>query len=632
MDSKSKYLSVLQRVWGYEDFRGIQRDIIHSIGEGRDTLGLMPTGGGKSLTFQVPALCMEGTCVVVTPLIALMKDQVRELRHRGIKAAALHSDMSHELCLAMMDNCILGGYKLLYVSPERLSSPLFQAKLNRMKISFITVDEAHCISQWGYDFRPSYLQIAAFRELHPDIPILALTATATPEVADDIQRQLHFPSPNVFRMSFHRSNLAYCVQYVEDKFQALLQTLERVPGCTIVYMRSRLKCEQLTERLLASGQSATFFHAGLKPWEKDDRQNKWIADEIRIIVATNAFGMGINKPDVRLVVHMDLPDSLEEYFQEAGRAGRDGQFSTSVILLDGKELSRIPQRLEESFPPQDFIRQAYECLCFFLQIAMDDGKNVTRELDINGMARVYKLPAKNLHSALSLLDRAGYIRLTEADETTSRIRIVATREGLFSGLSDMEEKYFLALFRHYGGIFVDYVFIDEEYISRESGVEVDYIYQSLTQLNKRGVVRYIPRKNVPKVTFLQRRVEREDIVLPDAVYASRRSIYAKRLQAMHNYCIINDTCRSRQLLAYFGELDSPACHVCDVCTEDERHAPTTDLTADIRRYILSQFHEGTLSPEKLQVGKYHPDTFYQVMEEMCDDGDIVLENFVFKLR
>lgn len=632
MDSQDRFHRILRYVWGYDTFRGVQEPIIHSISQGRDTLGLMPTGGGKSITFQVPALTMDGTCLVVTPLIALMKDQVRELRARGIKATAVHSDMTADQCMAALDNCIMGDYKLLYVSPERLASPKFLAKVAHLRLSFITIDEAHCISQWGYDFRPSYLRIADFRRLYPKVPVLALTATATPEVVEDIQRQLQFPEPNVFSMSFARQNLAYRVRKVKDRYKALRHTLEAQEGCAIVYMRNREGCRALAEQLQADGIKATFFHAGLKPWERDERQALWLADKVRVMVATNAFGMGINKPDVRLVAHLNLPDSLEEYFQEAGRAGRDGQPAQSIIFYDNQVLSNHSRRVDVVFPPVEFVQQVYEYLCCFFSIAMGDGMHVTRQFDSDAFCRVYHLEKMRTSGAIALLAKAGYIEVDEGDNAMSRLWVIATRNELLNALSPQEQTYFLSIFRNCGGLFVDYVFFDEAAISKESGVEPDFIYQSLLALSIRGLVRYVPRMSLPKITFLQRRMEKEDVVFSDEVYRLRKEAYQRRLDAMSNYCTSQDTCRSQMLLRYFGETESHPCGICDYCLEQQSSAPTLAQYDEIRKDILEQLAAGPLSPEQFRPGVHEVDTFWQVLDSMIKKEEIQLRDFLFERR
>ena len=381
------YQAILKQYWGYDSFRGIQEDIIRSIGEGRDTLGLMPTGGGKSVTFQVPALAQEGMCLVITPLIALMKDQVQNLKRRGIKALAVYSGMSRQDIIATLENAIFGNYKFLYISPERLDTDIFRIKLAKMKISLITVDESHCISQWGYDFRPAYLKIAEVRRLLPGVPVLALTATATPEVVKDIQQRLEFREENVFRMSFERTNLAYVVRRTENKAAELLHILQRMPGSAILYVRNRRRTKEVTEWLQQQGITADFYHAGLDDAVKDIRQQRWQKGESRVMVATNAFGMGIDKPDVRLVIHLDLPDSIEAYFQEAGRAGRDGQKAYAIILHSKADSTTLRKRIPDNFPEKDYIRDVYEHLQYYYEMAMGDGRGCVREFDIEDFCR-----------------------------------------------------------------------------------------------------------------------------------------------------------------------------------------------------------------------------------------------------
>ena len=403
-----EFLRILKQYWGYDSFRGIQPDIIKSIASGRDTLGLMPTGGGKSITFQIPALAKEGTCIVVTPLIALMKDQVHHLRQKGIRAAAIYSGMSRAEIVKTLDNCILGDMKLLYVSPERLSSELFLAKLRYLKVSFITVDEAHCISQWGYDFRPAYLHIADLRKIKPEAPVLALTATATPQVVDDIQERLLFKEKNVYRMSFNRSNLTYVVRYTDDKPAELIHILKLTTGSAIVYARSRRKCKELAVLLEQNGISATFYHAGLEHTTRDERQKQWQQDKKRVIVATNAFGMGIDKPNVRMVLHIDSPDSIEAYFQEAGRAGRDGQQAYAVLLWNRNDARTLHRRVEENFPPKEYVNDVYNHLAYFYQIGTGSGKGQTFSFDIGVFCSTYGYYPVTVDAALHLLDNAGY--------------------------------------------------------------------------------------------------------------------------------------------------------------------------------------------------------------------------------
>jgi len=549
-----QYLSLLRKYWGYDDFRGIQRQVIESIGAGRDTLGLMPTGGGKSITFQVPALAMQGVCIVFTPLISLMKDQVESLRKHGIKAAFINSTMAHEKVLTVLDNSIFGAYKFLYISPERLSSELFVNKLRRMKVCFITVDEAHCVCQWGYDFRPSYLEIASIRDFFPECPVLALTATATHEVVLDIQDKLRFREENVLQMSFARKNLAYIVQPEDEILGGIVRALKTIPGSCIIYTRSRRGCRELSENLHALGFSATFYHAGLAGVQKSERQERWRRGDVRIMVATNAFGMGIDKPDVRLVLHADIPDSIEAYFQEAGRAGRDGAPAYAMLLTDGSERKRAATRLSQQFPELDYVRNVYELLGCFLGIAVGDGMNVTREFNFEQFCRTYGYFPTRLLGALDLLDKAGYIEYRDEDDASSRLRINVSRTDLFRALDAAGERLMLSILRHYGGIFVDYVYIDEDLLGSETGLTADEMYQIFLRLSQLQHISFIPRKHMPRVTFRRRRVDKEEVCLPPAIYQERRKSYERRIDAILQYIRMDaGCCRSRQLLRYFGE-------------------------------------------------------------------------------
>ncbi|MBO5591976.1 MAG: RecQ family ATP-dependent DNA helicase [Prevotella sp.] len=590
----SSYRDILKHYWGYDDFRGIQRDIIESIGLGRDTLGLMPTGGGKSITFQVPALAMEGVCIVVTPLIALMKDQVHHLRQTGIRAAAIYSGMQHDDILRVLENCILGSTKLLYVSPERLSSQLFQTKLRHMRVSFITVDEAHCISQWGYDFRPSYLEIAAIRHLLPGVPVLALTATATPQVVDDIQERLEFRQKNVFRMSFERKNLAYLVRNTPDKHYELIHILEQQPGAAIVYVRSRRHAREIAEQLGEAGLSATFYHAGLDYADKDSRQRDWQHDRVRIMVATNAFGMGIDKPDVRVVVHYDCPDSLEAYFQEAGRAGRDGQPAQAILLYNNSDSGKLTKRIDDTFPPRDYIRQVYEHLAYYYQIAVGDGYGVSREFNIEEFCQRFRHFPIRVHSALQILQRAGYIDYDEEADHQARVRFLVSRDDLYRlhQVSPDEERVIVSLLRNYGGLFADYGYIDEGIVARQAGLTQPQTYDILKSLSQRHLISFIPRKQVPYIRYLQRREDQASIRLSREVYEDRQEQYRLRIQSMLHYAQSTDTCRSRLLLRYFGETTSHDCHQCDVCLAGEGRLVTQEGQRDACQQILSLLADG----------------------------------------
>ena len=563
------YQEILKSYWGYDDFRGIQREIIESIGSGHDTLGLMPTGGGKSITFQVPALAQDGTCIVITPLIALMKDQVDNLRRRGVKAAAIYSGLSHEEILTTLENAIFGGIKLLYVSPERLSSELFQTKLRHMKISFITVDEAHCISQWGYDFRPSYLQIANIRKLIPDAPVLALTATATPQVVEDIKIRLNNEKSdfNTFKMSFERKNLAYVVRQAEDKIGELLHILRSTKGSTIVYARSRRRTKEYAELIKEAGISATFYHAGLDACEKDKRQQAWQHDEYRVMVATNAFGMGIDKPDVRVVVHVDCPDSIEAYFQEAGRAGRDGFKAYAVLLYNNSDERKLMKRISDSFPDKDYIRQVYEHLAYYYQIGVGSGYGHTFEFNIDKFCHSFHHFPIQVDSALKILQRAGYIEYTEEQDNQARVMFTVSRNDLYrlENNSPNEEKIITALLRSYGGLFTDYNYIDEAFLAQITQLQPQQVYLTLKALSQRHILHFIPQKKTPYIRYTQRREDKEHIQIMPDIYEERKAQFAERIRAMIRYAKRDRICRSRQLLSYFGDHSGHNCGQCDVC-------------------------------------------------------------------
>lgn len=574
----NKFLEILKRYWGYDDFRGIQREIIESISDGKDTLGLMPTGGGKSVTFQVPALAQEGTCLVITPLIALMKDQVQHLRHKGIRAAAIYSGMSREEIVKTLENCIFGGVKLLYVSPERLASPIFLVKLKHIKVSFITVDEAHCISQWGYDFRPSYLKIADIRKEKPDAPVLALTATATPQVIDDIQERLSFRKKNVFRMSFERKNLVYVVRKTDNKPAELLHIISRMKGSAIVYVRSRRRCKEISEYLESNNISSTFYHAGLEPSTRDQRQKAWQNDEKRVMVATNAFGMGIDKPDVRLVIHIDSPDSIEAYFQEAGRAGRDGKRSYAVLLWNGNSESTLKRRVDENFPTKEYIADVYEHLAYYYGVGVGSGAGHTFTFDIGKFCVTYHYFPIPVNSALHLLENSGYLHYETDPDSNARLHILLGRNDLYQldSLSGNEEKVMTTLLRTYGGLFTDYEYIDESMIAALAGLGTHETYQILKSLNARHIVSFIPQRKTPFITYLR---DREDeIFIPTSVYEERKEQYVKRIEAMISYATNDNVCRSRQLLRYFGETDTKDCGHCDVCVGEHRKCSPEDDT------------------------------------------------------
>lgn len=624
-----KYLDILRKYWGYEDFRGIQREIIESVGSGRDTLGLMPTGGGKSITFQVPALAQGGVCLVITPLIALMKDQVSHLRQRGIRAAAIHSDMTHSAILQALDNCVYGGTQILYVSPERLHSELFQAKFRHMKVSFITVDEAHCISQWGYDFRPSYLHIAEIRQLKPEIPVLALTATATKEVVEDIQEQLRFKEKNVFRMSFERKNLAYVVRKASDKPSELRHILNSVNGSAIVYARSRKRTKETAEWLVSQGISATYYHAGLDVDVKDRHQQAWVNNEKRVMVATNAFGMGIDKPDVRLVIHIDSPDSLEAYFQEAGRAGRDGKKAYAVLLYDSSDARKLSKRVAQTYPEKEYIRDVYEHLAYFFQVGTGTGRGRTFEFSIDKFCVTYKYFPVLVNSALQILERAGYIHYEADPDNSARILFLLERNDLYflENTTKETEAVITALLRLYGGLFTDYVYIDEGFVANEAGLTQPQVYMVLKELSKRHIVDFIPRRRIPYITYTREREDGDRVIIPQSVYEERRTQYIKRIQAMLDYANNDHVCRSRQLLDYFGEECWQDCRQCDVCVTHQGNMlnegrtrlyrqQIKDMLGDRKRHHIAELHTLNIPTECLN----------EALEELISEKEIHYES------
>lgn len=580
-------VEVLKRYWGYDSFRPLQAEIINSVLSKRDTLGLLPTGGGKSLTFQVPAMILPGLTIVITPLISLMKDQVDNLRDRGIKAVCLHSGLTRAETKLGMDRCRLGKAKLLYISPEKLRVETFIAQLKQMNVSLIVVDEAHCISQWGYDFRPSYLKIGELRELMPDIPVLALTASATPEVVSDIMAKLNFSGENLFSKSFSRDNLSYIIRNDFDKERQLLNILNNTRGSAIVYVRSRKRTREIAALLQANEISADFYHAGLAVEDKAEKQNWWKEGRIRVMVATNAFGMGIDKPDVRTVIHVDPPASLEEYYQEAGRAGRDGLPSFAVLLVAKHDKARLTRMITDAFPPKDYIRRVYELAGNFVNVAVGSGYDHTYTFDFALFVKTYDLQPIPARSAMRLLTQSGYFEFMEEVTMQSRVMIISDKEDLYSvNLDDEGEQVFNILLRSYTGLFADFVYINEPLIARRADVSEQKVYETLLTLSRMHILQYVPRQNMPVLYYTTSRELPKYIEIPKAVYEVQRERLLKRVEAMKKFAFADSGCRVNIMLEYFGEKPEKPCGKCDLCRERNRRAPSHDEKHQLAESIL----------------------------------------------
>lgn len=629
------YRKILKDYWGYDNFRGIQEDIIRSIGSGRDTLGLMPTGGGKSITFQVPAMAKDGLCIVITPLIALMKDQVRNLRDHGIKAIAIYSGMTREEIIIALENCIFGNYKFLYISPERLDTEIFRIKLRSMKVSMITVDESHCISQWGYDFRPAYLKISEIRNLLPGVPVLALTATATPEVVKDIQQRLAFKEENVFRMSFERKNLAYIVRRTEGKQEELLHILKHVDGSAIVYAHNRKRTKEYAQLLNENGITATFYHAGLSNDTKDQRQKSWVKGETRVMVATNAFGMGIDKPDVRLVVHVDIPDSTEAYFQEAGRGGRDGKKAYAVLLYARSDKATLKKRITDTFPEKDYIRTVYEHLNYYYQMAMGDGLGCTREFNIDEFCRNFKHFPIQVDSALKILTRAGYLEYTDEQDNNSRLMFTLTKEELYRihETSPETEKLINIILRSYTGVFTEYAYINEETLSLRTGMTRQQVYDTLISLTRRRILHYIPGKKTPYIIYTRERQEADRLIFTKEVYEDRKESFIRRIEAMTEYAETEDKCRSRMLLLYFGEKNEHNCGQCDVCLSSHSSGIKQGVFDEISRAIEETLKEKDMTTSALmeKLESYDKENVTKVLSYLLAEEIIHQKNGMLSL-
>ena len=595
------YQQILNNYWGFSDFRPVQEDIIKSVAAGHDTLALLPTGGGKSITFQVPTLAGEGMCLVVTPLIALMKDQVRKLNLLGIKAMAVHSGLSKEEIDTGLNNAVYGNFKFLYVSPERIGTEIFRVRLPQMNISLVAIDEAHCISQWGYDFRPSYLKIVHLREYLPGIPFLALTATATADVVEDIQDKLKFRERNVMRSSFERRNLVYTVKQIEDKHGYLLDTLPAMKGSGIVYARSRKKTRELAQFLHANRISADYYHAGLPHEIRNRKQEDWMTGRIRIIVATNAFGMGIDKADVRFVIHLDIPDSIESYFQEAGRAGRGNKLAHAILLYGPADKQAVEKRVQANYPEIDQIKKVYRTLGNYCQVPVGTAKNQVFDFNIADFAARYQISVMTIYSSLKFLQLEGYLELTEEIYNPSRIKFQVSRDELyqFQIANENFDAFIKLVLRSYTGVFSEFVTIYETFLARQANAKPELIIQYLKRLSSMGIIRYIPQKRTPVIVFTEERLDVKSLHISKEHYADRKKQYISRLQVIMEYASGRNRCRSLFLLAYFGEKGHSRCEQCDVCMmEDDLELSRYEFD-NLQEKIRKILQEKTCSLEAL---------------------------------
>ncbi len=623
------YRKILTRYWGFTSFKPLQEEIIRSVAEGRDTLGLMPTGGGKSITFQVPAMVTEGICLVITPLIALMKDQVARLNSLEIKSIAIHSGMSGEEIDIALENCIYGNYKFLYVSPERISTRVFQIKVQRLNLSLVAIDEAHCISQWGYDFRPSYMKIASIREhISKKVPFLALTASATPLVIEDIMNKLAFTKKNVLRTSFNRKNISYLVRKVEEKSTYITSTLQKAKGSGIVYVRSRKKCKEVAEILVSNGVTADFYHAGLPGELRDKKQSSWTIGETRVIVATNAFGMGIDKAEVRFVIHYDIPDSIENYFQESGRAGRDNKSAFAVLLYTPADKNRLIDTIRKKFPPVEKIKDTYEALCNYLQIPIGSGKDSIYDFSMSDFVSKYRLPVIETYNGLQFLQREGYVEFTEEINNPSRVHFTVSRDDLykFQVANESFDGFIKLLLRSYTGMFTEFVPVNEETLSRKSAATRDTIYQYLIRLSSLNIIRYIPGKKGTLVIFTEERLVRKALKISPDNYLHIKERYEARLNSIIEYADSDNHCRSVTLLKYFGE-ESDRCGICDVCRERNE----LDLSNYEFHLILEEVKTvlGEKNPDAEELVKlidYPEDQIIKVLRWLLDHNKILKDN------
>ncbi|WDF67973.1 RecQ family ATP-dependent DNA helicase [Sphingobacterium oryzagri] len=627
---ESKSLAILKQYWGYDEFRPLQHEIIDSILDGRDTLALLPTGGGKSICFQVPALQLAGICIVISPLIALMKDQVQNLRKKGIDAVAIFSGMSKREVDIALDNCIYGRIKFLYLAPERLHSDLVRERIRYMKVNLFAIDEAHCISQWGYDFRPAYLHLTKLRELHPAVPFLALTATATPRVVDDIQDKLAFVGKQVFRKSFRRENLAYMALAEEDKMGRMLRMIHKLGGCGVIYVRNRRETAEVSQFLVNHGISADFYHAGLDAATRSRKQDSWMDNKVRVIVATNAFGMGIDKPDVRFVLHLDVPDSLEAYYQEAGRAGRDGKKAFPVLMFQQADREKLWENFQASFPPINFIQKVYHHLGNYFQIAYGAGKNMFFDFDLVDFCKRYQLEILPTMSALKFLERDGWLSLSEAVFIPSRFKFDIDYQELykFQVQSAKYDPLIKLILRTYGGVFDFFVPVNEFEFAKKMKTSYSNIVDMLTGLQKLQLATYLPKTDAPQLEFLQARVDYKNLFIDAPFILERKQIKETQIKAIYAYLDTKD-CRSKVLQAYFGEQDDTDCGVCDLCLQRQHKAALEQkLHMEIKTVLLDEAKSVKELVDLLTIGD--DETKIAAIRQLLDDEKILLVDGLYR--
>jgi len=623
------YRETLARYWGFTAFRPLQEEIIGAVAAGNDAIGLLPTGGGKSVTYQVPAVATDGLCLVITPLIALMKDQVERLKSLKIKAMAIHSGMTREEVEISLDNCLYGDYRLLYVSPERLQTPLFRARLSRFNFTLVAVDEAHCISQWGYDFRPSYLHIAEIRDLiGEEVPFLALTATATPRVVKDIIARLKLKNPQLLQASFKRANITYFVRETEDKGAYVIKSLKKEPGSGIIYVSSRKKSKEVAKLLVANGIRAEFYHAGLPQDLRDRKQQAWTSGEVRVIVATNAFGMGIDKADVRFVIHWDCPDSIEAYYQESGRAGRDGRPAFAVLLWSLDEKKRLEDSVRIKFPPVEKIKDVYEAIGNYYQLPVGSGKNSVHDFDLWKFVTAFRFSVTETYNSLNFLQKEGYLEFTDEINNPSRVHFVVSRDDLykFQVANEEYDRFIKLLLRTYSGMFSEFVPVSEETLANRSGLTREHIYQYLLRLSSQGIIHFIPGKKSPLVIFTEERLDRRHLHISPDLYLKVKENYIERVAMILEYAENKTSCRSAFLTGYFGE-ENGRCGLCDTCQERnelELSKYEFDLIIDKIKELLG---EDSLRPDELASAmEFPPEKSTRVIRWLLDHEKLLYDS------